>query len=308
MLQVALHHHVDERPSGLVDDLGVRTPPALFESHVRRLARDYEIVDLDQVLSGRLPRRALLLTFDDGFRSVADVAVPILERLGLPSVFFVSAAYLEPGSLPLDALLCHLRATVGHDRLATAVTGAPDGARTLPELFAFIAEAPYERRIGLGDELAERFEVDRGRVRDESGLFLDASELAGLAGRGCEIGNHTRSHLACRAIADEPAADEQIVSHKALLEDWAGTPVRSFSYPYGCRADATPLMERVLRESGHEASFLVEARPNRRRRAGQAWNRVSLDAQPVWRLPAELELKPRLRSVRDRLQPAIARG
>lgn len=303
-LQVALHHHIDGRPSELVDPLGVATLPSLFESHVRRLARHYEIVDLDQVLSGRLPRRALLLTFDDGYRSVVDVAVPILERLGLPSVFFVSAAFVEPGSLPLDNLLCHLRAKVGQDRLATAVTGAADGARTLPELFAFIADLPYERRMRLGDELAERFEVDRHRVREESGLFLDASELAGLAERGCEIGNHTRSHLACRAITDASAADEQLVSHRALLEEWAGTPVRSFSYPYGCREDATPLVERLLHESGHQTSFLVESRPNGHRPAGQPWNRVSLDARPLWRLNAELELMPRLRSVRDRLQPA----
>jgi peptidoglycan/xylan/chitin deacetylase (PgdA/CDA1 family) len=303
MLQVALHHHIDGHAQALVDPLNITTPPELFESHVRRLARDYEIVDLDQVLSGRLPKRALLLTFDDGYRSVADVAVPILERLGLPSVFFVSAAFLEPGSLPLDSLLCHLRSTVGQARLATAVTGAPEGAGTLAELFAFIAELPYERRLRLGGELAERFEVDRARVREDSGLFLDASELAGLAGRGCEIGNHTRSHLACRAIVDDAAADEQIVSHRVLLEEWAGSPVRSFSYPYGCRADATPLVESELRASGHEASFLVESRPNGRR-TGQPWNRVSLDARPLWSLGAELEVLPRLRSMRDRLQPA----
>ena len=37
---------------------------------------------------------------------------------------------------------------------------------------------------------------------------------------------------------------------------------RAFSYPYGRRDDATPIVERALRESGHEALFLAESRPH----------------------------------------------
>jgi peptidoglycan/xylan/chitin deacetylase (PgdA/CDA1 family) len=59
------------------------------------MARDYEVVSLETVLSGELPRRALLITFDDGYRSIAEVALPILRRLGLPSVFFVTGECLE---------------------------------------------------------------------------------------------------------------------------------------------------------------------------------------------------------------------
>ena len=63
---------------------------------MRKMARDYEIVGLDAVLSGNLPRRSLLITFDDGYRSFVDIALPVLRRLGLPSVLFVTGACLEP--------------------------------------------------------------------------------------------------------------------------------------------------------------------------------------------------------------------
>ena len=306
-LQVVLYHHLADEPNELTDELKVATSPALFEAHVRRLARDYEVVDLDQVLSGRLPKRALLITFDDGYRSVLELAAPILKRLALPSVFFISAAFVTPGSLPLDNVLCWLARNVGVGAVEQAIAGRRTDAPTLDALFRDVAELPYARRVRLVDELAAQFEIDCAQLRAESGLFLDHSELPRLADFACEVGNHTRSHLFCRAITDETVGRFELVQHRQQLEEWTGAPVRAFSYPYGRRLDATPFAQRLLAESGHRATFLVESRPNTRRRPGGTWNRVSLQNRPLSRLGVELELLPRLRVVKDLLSPALAR-
>jgi len=41
-----------------------------------------------------LPERAALITFDDGYRSVRDVALPVLRRFGYPAVIFVPTDYI----------------------------------------------------------------------------------------------------------------------------------------------------------------------------------------------------------------------
>lgn len=41
-----------------------------------------------------LPERAALITFDDGYRSVLDVALPCLERFGFPGVLFVPTDFV----------------------------------------------------------------------------------------------------------------------------------------------------------------------------------------------------------------------
>jgi hypothetical protein len=79
-----------------------------------------------------------------------------------------------------------------------------------------------------------------------------------------------------------------------------GTAIRAFSYPYGHRHDATPLVEGTLRASGHQAVFLAESRPH----VGPLWNRVTMDGCPAWRIGHELELLPRMRARRDRLREA----
>ncbi len=304
-LRVVVYHHITDNASSLVDQLAVSTPPEAFEAHMRKLARDYEAVSLDAVLSGELPRRALLITFDDGYRSVAEVALPILRRLGLPSLFFITGECLERDSLPLDNLLSHLCVSVGLDRVGAALDPDAFGAGKFPDLLDLVAAMSYDRRLEVGNELAERFDVDQARLRDESGLFLDAEDLAGLAAYGCEVANHARTHLFCRSIVDEASAHDQLVDHAQRLESLTGRRIRAFSYPYGRREDATPMVERVLRESGHEALFLAESRPHLPGSHGRLWNRVTLDGCPAWRIEPELEIMPALRVGRDRLREAV---
>ena len=298
-LRVVLYHHLADRCTELEGPLGVATPAALFEAHIARLLRDYDVVDLDCVLSGRLPRSGLLITFDDGYRSVLDTALPILQRLGAPSVFFVAGTFLDPLALPLDNLLCWLAPRIGLESLERAITGQVPRSRTVCELIDSLAFLPFARLARLSDELGERYGVGQSRIRADSQLFLERGELSKCAGFGCEVANHTESHLFCRSITTEAQGTGELVEPRAKLETLTGRPVRAFSYPYGSRRDATPLVERMLAESGHEASFLVESRPNSARHRGRLWNRVSLRDCPVSHLTAQLELLPPLRAVRD---------
>src|SRR5690606_5764285 len=65
-----------------------------FAASLAFFRRHYNVVSLEQVLdarrgAGRLPPRALLITFDDGWADTAQVALPELQRAGLPAVLFL---------------------------------------------------------------------------------------------------------------------------------------------------------------------------------------------------------------------------
>ena len=74
--------------------------------------------------------------------------------------------------------------------------------------------------------------------------------------------------------------------------------MRAFSFPYGNQRDATPAVLAALRESGHEASFLVHARSNAQRPAADVFYRTSLSDDPVYRLGLKLGMLPALRSLK----------
>lgn len=59
----------------------------------------WNVIDLETFLAGlrspeKLPERSVLLTFDDGYRSVREVALPWLLRFGYPAVSFVPTGYV----------------------------------------------------------------------------------------------------------------------------------------------------------------------------------------------------------------------
>lgn len=66
-----------------------------FDSLLGALKRGgYQSISLDQYLAHRsgeaaMPRKPIILTFDDGYRSNADVAVPIMRKHGFTATIFV---------------------------------------------------------------------------------------------------------------------------------------------------------------------------------------------------------------------------
>src|SRR5512146_1011522 len=103
------------------DPFGLCVPAERFEAQlrlIRRYARPFPLAELvARARRGTLPRRALALTFDDGYPDTLEDALPILERHEVPATVFVSpglsprheywweelaALLLRPGRLPRE--------------------------------------------------------------------------------------------------------------------------------------------------------------------------------------------------------------
>jgi peptidoglycan/xylan/chitin deacetylase (PgdA/CDA1 family) len=102
-----MYHKVNDHPGNVLT-----IPVSLFDEQMA-LLRDlgYTVVDLEDVLAhyvdGKpLPERAVLITFDDGYRDNLENAVPILQRYGYPAVLFVPIGFLDsPMPLPHEERL-----------------------------------------------------------------------------------------------------------------------------------------------------------------------------------------------------------
>jgi peptidoglycan/xylan/chitin deacetylase (PgdA/CDA1 family) len=95
-LRVLMYHKVNDTPENRMS-----VPVSLFDEQMAQLRElGYRVVGLDAVLdhfAGRapLPLRAVLITFDDGYRDNLENALPVLERHGYPAVLFVPIGYLD---------------------------------------------------------------------------------------------------------------------------------------------------------------------------------------------------------------------
>ncbi len=174
---------------------------------LRFLKRHYNTVTLGAVLQARrgahkLPARALLITFDDGWADNVEHALPLLGEHGLPSLMFVAAdainrveAFFQErlfsawrrGRLNTAQLADSLRAA--GDVSARAQEDAPcNDELRLRQLIARVEQLSSPARHALLADLSPQLE-------DPQRHMVTSNELQRLPHAGMAIGVHGKSHL-----------------------------------------------------------------------------------------------------------------
>jgi peptidoglycan/xylan/chitin deacetylase (PgdA/CDA1 family) len=77
------------------DELNLFVSPESFEQQMAWLAAHKRVVSLDDVATGReTGRSCVAITFDDAYRNVARLALPILERHGFSATVFAPTGFI----------------------------------------------------------------------------------------------------------------------------------------------------------------------------------------------------------------------
>lgn len=307
-LRCVLFHDIAETESLFTKGLGVTIRPDDFEATLKFLAKHYTPVSLTDVLqdsgSDALPPRPVLVTFDDAYASVFQVALPLCAKLGIPSVLFVNALTVDNHCLALDNLVGYVANSAGMDTINNAIrlvnndTTARANSpvlNSLRDVFTrYLPAISLSTRRAFRETLLKITGINESEVASEVRLYLTSEQLRHLASRGFEIGNHTYSHVNCRWLSPEDLATE-IDRNKNALEQMSGMPVRSFGVPYGSSTDLTPCLLDHLRDSGYQAAFVVEGLANGRQADKFHLHRIDIKARGDAALFSEIEVLPRLR-------------
>jgi peptidoglycan/xylan/chitin deacetylase (PgdA/CDA1 family) len=222
--------------------------PGRFAAQLDWLGHHTRLVSLEDVIDAvaghrTLPERAVLITFDDGHRSVLDHALPLLQERGAPAAVYVVAGVIGT-DLPLwTDEVRHLWTAGGR------VEGVPaaDGSDLVRAMKAVGDDA---RRRALA-ELQERASSPAPRQRQ-----LEAEDLLRLEAGGVAVGNHSLSHP-CLPRCDDATIDHEVTESHRLLTDLLGHPPRSFAYPNG---DVDDRVADAVRRAGHPVAFLFDHR------------------------------------------------
>lgn len=209
----------------------------VFAACLRFVTRHYNVVGLADVLASRaggpkLPPRALLITFDDGWADNLTVALPLLRAAGLPALLFVAT---DPVADPTpwwwqEVLLRALREGRAGFAELWAATGSPPpaeppaGEHQLRLLLHYATLSPEQRAAAL----APWRDAD---LAAEGRHMIAPDDLGALCAGGMAIGAHGAAHLPESQLPD-PAAD--IARARTALAGWLpdGGP-STFSFPHG---------------------------------------------------------------------------
>lgn len=277
---ILLYHRVTKLPS---DPWGLAVSPRHFAEQLEVLRRHYHSMRLSELChalaNGRLPRRALAITFDDGYADNLYNAKPLLERNDLPATVFLPSGLigqarefwwdeldrllLQPGVLP-GTLRLHINGRTYAWEPGAAANYSEHEAQRYRHWRAW--EAAPGPRHGLYRALWELLHPlppgEQCRVLDTLVAWAKAEpicrpthrllvekEVLALARDGLiDIGAHTVTHPALRSLSVD-AQRKEIQQGKTQLETMLERPVTTFAYPYGKQRDYTAETVALIREA-----------------------------------------------------------
>jgi peptidoglycan/xylan/chitin deacetylase (PgdA/CDA1 family) len=257
------------------DPWGLAVAPERFEAQLQWLARARTILPLTEFAAmhrqANLPGKAVALTFDDAYACNFEVAVPMLERLGIPATIFVPAELIERGQefwwddlerMVLEHSVPALR--VGAQQVALGEPDAgdrqwpPDAKpRTLRQrsfhlLWSQLREKAPGELLAAMEQLREQTGTP-GEPR-KSHRPMTAGEVRSTASTTVAIGSHTLTHPSLPRLQRDEKRHE-IVDSVARCAALSGATPTSLAYPYG---DFDAESERFAADAGFDCACTTE--------------------------------------------------
>ncbi len=263
VLVLAYHRviEVGDESSFPYDPELVSASPEDFAWQMEFVSRHFEPITFRRLLELgergiRPPRRALIVTFDDGHLDNYEVAFPILKALGMPATIFLSTGYIGG------------RGAFWFDRVAHLLFRAPSGPLEIAEIGfgAILHDVPSRRAAAesllrilkavqdrLRLQALERLEelVPAGAGSNEGGSSaMGWDQVREMQRSGIEFGSHSVSHPVLSNLEDD-ALHRELSESRRAIEEQTGAECTVFAYPVGSGA-FDPRVIAATRRAGYK--------------------------------------------------------
>lgn len=235
---VLLFHSTDDRDLLSLKGLG-NIRPALFEELIVKLKKEFDIVALEEIVryikgEAKPKERLLALTFDDGPKSYATQALPVMEAHGLPSACFLITDYIGDQTIYWRYLYNYCIHKGFAQELAGFINEEYNSKIRSDEIISF-SRNNFDRtkNCHIIEKLLNSVIPEEEYRRTENDLFLSLEDIGKLKIKPLvSFGIHTRSHPVLKGLSDEEIYNE-IKGCLDFYRSRIGNGTPTFSVPFG---------------------------------------------------------------------------
>lgn len=264
-LRILAYHRVLEstEPDGFDFDPELISASAEeFHGQMSRVRRDWHPMRFDELADcidrgRRVPARAVLVSFDDGYEDNHRIAFPVLRDLGLSAMFFVSTGHIEGGRPYAYDWLVHMVCATRASRLTLpaldideplpdSIAGRRTIAAALVDRIKSLDAASQEREISA---LEQAWNMPRTQPHPTC-RPMGWDQLREMRAAGMEVGSHGVSH---RMLAKLPREEmrAEVAGSRATLQRELGGEIDVLSYPVGGPDAYDAAVVEAAREAGY---------------------------------------------------------
>jgi peptidoglycan/xylan/chitin deacetylase (PgdA/CDA1 family) len=273
-LSIVTYHHIADQDESYPYDPNVAdATPVQFRRQMETLARYGTPIGVDELIralgGAPLPKNPVMVTFDDGYRSCHDVALPILRAVGVRATFFIATSFITDRRLywweRISLLLrqaTRRQVTLHYPSWLALDVDDPKVHDKLTKVVKNTRELDVDRFL---DELGEALGVPWSR-QIEAGyadqLIMTWDQVRALARAGMDVESHGRHHRVLQTL-DGVALTDEVTGARLDLEAQLGRPVRAMAYPVGRRIGAEPRIREALAAAGYQLGMSNHSGVNR---------------------------------------------
>jgi len=262
------YHSIKDNPELYDDsiDPGIITSTEDFKKHMEIVSGEFSSVTMDDILlfirhGKRTPKKAVAVTFDDGFDDNFEIAAPILDHFGIKATFYVTVGSIEA---TLPPWFIRVRHTIWTSPKKDWV--APPGDRILKidnrnNRVAALRHASKQCANLVGDRQEQAVRAIENALgvkpfTPKRPFVMTWEKIKKLHEKGHIIGSHTLTHPNLAHVGREDLCFE-LTESKRVLEKELCAPVIHFSYPNpALTPQSTEQTTAAIEETGYETAVI----------------------------------------------------
>jgi peptidoglycan/xylan/chitin deacetylase (PgdA/CDA1 family) len=226
---------------------------------MRYLLKTHKIFSLEEIANiisenKSLPKKAAVITFDDGYKDNYTNAFPVLKKYKIPATIFLTTGNIGSNNLfwwdKLEYILVNTkikRFDLGDfGYIFTPSKG--NKFKTLDEIITRFTRVSEDKKWKLINELLEKSDVEIPKDIGKN-IIMSWDDVKEMNENGIDFGAHTVTHPILTKISIKQAKNE-IINSKRDIEKRLKKSVNTFSYPNGLTNDFNNDIKDLIKESG----------------------------------------------------------
>ena len=259
--------------------------PEQFEHQIDVIGKEFNYVSAADIKAAALgervlPNRACCLTFDDGLREQYEIGWDILQRKGIPAIFYINTGPIVEEKLAIVHKIHILRSLISlqdiMETLRSFITKyeikIPQNiSKKAAEQYKYdtidIAEMKiilnflltYEQQEVFADECFNKLDLNDREIAKS--LYMTVDMIRHLDSVDC-IGSHAHNHVPLSTLSDDSKIKQEIQKSLDIFRQWGLQNVNSISYPYGGPDACSLQVGKISKELGLSFGFTMERAVN----------------------------------------------
>jgi peptidoglycan/xylan/chitin deacetylase (PgdA/CDA1 family) len=242
-----------------------------FNRHMQFLKHAYTVITLDlflkRCLGGlRAPKKAVIITIDDGYRSCYTHAFPILKHHGVPATVFLATDFIDQRHYLwtnrveytlINTSAPSLTVQIKNDKveiLGRDRTSKQAAVRKIKSVLKQLRSFEIEHVVESLEEAAGCSLLCRASTPS---MFepLTWEQIEKMSKSGLiTFGSHTASHAILSRLTPSETSHE-LLSSKRVIESHIGAQCELFCYPNGQQDDFNDLTALLVKEAGFRCAL-----------------------------------------------------